>query len=224
MPRRWQRGRRFGRLPAQRGVLHLPDHTVIADGRVGRRMVQRRAAQCVGHRPDSGRNAKRGWSGRSSARRPAERRIDHDLHLVAGSAVDDPEHVQDRRRTDVCRHQCGGQIACSAGIVDLRGPFRRDGRAANGIRTARGGLGAGSARPGTRCAGGHARDPGTVRALLRRLPNVPRTQHDSDAFRRRPAGAGARRVGLGASRTSAVSRAPLHSRHCAEPGRLLSGA
>ena len=27
---------RFGRLPTQRGVLHLPDHAVVADGRVGR--------------------------------------------------------------------------------------------------------------------------------------------------------------------------------------------
>ncbi len=30
-----QRGHRLGRLPAQRGVLHLPDHTVVTDGRVG---------------------------------------------------------------------------------------------------------------------------------------------------------------------------------------------
>ena len=44
------------------------------------------------------------------------------------------------------------------------------------------GLGAGGARPGTRCAGGHARDPGTVRAFLRRLPNLARTQHDSRRF------------------------------------------
>ena len=40
------------------------------------------------------------------------------------------------------------------------------------------GLRAGGPGPGARCAGGHAGDPGTVRALLRRLPNVARTQHD----------------------------------------------
>ena len=63
-------------------------------------------------------------------------------------------------------------------IVDLRGPFRRDGRAANGIRAARIGLRAGGTGPGARCAGGHTGDPGTVRALLRRIPNLARTQHD----------------------------------------------
>ena len=33
---RRQRGRRLGRLPAQRGLLHLPDHALLADGRAGR--------------------------------------------------------------------------------------------------------------------------------------------------------------------------------------------
>ena len=39
-----------------------------------------RAAQRVGHRPDGGRDAKRGRSGRRAARRPAGRRADHDVH------------------------------------------------------------------------------------------------------------------------------------------------
>ena len=37
---RRQRGRGLGRVPAQRGLLHLPDHAVVADGRAGRRVVE----------------------------------------------------------------------------------------------------------------------------------------------------------------------------------------
>jgi ferredoxin len=37
---RRQRGRGVGRLPVQRGLLHLSDHAVLADGRAGRRVVQ----------------------------------------------------------------------------------------------------------------------------------------------------------------------------------------
>jgi thioredoxin reductase/ferredoxin len=45
---RRQRGGRLGRLPAERGLLHLPDHAVVDDGRAGRRVVE------PGARPTSG--------------------------------------------------------------------------------------------------------------------------------------------------------------------------
>ena len=47
---RRQRGGGVGRLPAQRAVLHLPDHAVLADGRAGRRVGEPAAHQRLGHR------------------------------------------------------------------------------------------------------------------------------------------------------------------------------
>ena len=47
---RRQRGRGVGRLPAQRGLLHLPDHAVVADGRAGRRVVERSGGPTCGAR------------------------------------------------------------------------------------------------------------------------------------------------------------------------------
>ena len=48
---RRQRGGGLGGLPAQRDLLHLPDHAVLADGRAGGRVVQPAAPQRVGHGP-----------------------------------------------------------------------------------------------------------------------------------------------------------------------------
>ena len=118
----------------------------------------------------------------------------------------------------------GGPVAGGAGTVDLRRPLRRDGRAADGFRAARLGVGPGGARPGADRAGRDARDAGAVPALLRRLPHLARAEHDRDALRRRPAGARARGAGPRASRPRAVAGAAVHPRHRAEPGRLLPGA
>ena len=63
-----------------------------------------------------------------------------------------------------------------------------------------------------------------VRALLRRLPNLARAQHDRDALRRRPAGARAGESRTRASRSRPVAGAPVHPRHGPEPRRLLPGA
>ena len=98
---RRQRGGRVGRLPAQRGVLHLPDHAVVADGRAGRRVVQ------PGAGPTCGAPSRRSWRCRARAARRARCTARcraarwHDVHRVAGPAADDPEHVQDRRRADL---------------------------------------------------------------------------------------------------------------------------
>ena len=133
----------YGRLPAERGLLHLPDHAVLADGRAGRRMGERGAAQRLGHRALGGRDAERGRRGRRAARRAAERRAGDDVHRLAGAAADDPEHVQDRGRADGGRAARGRPVARGAGPVDLRRPLRRDGGPADRIRAAGLGVGAG---------------------------------------------------------------------------------
>ena len=48
---RRQRGGGVGRLPAERGVLHLPDHAVLADGRARRRVVEPGPANVWGSVP-----------------------------------------------------------------------------------------------------------------------------------------------------------------------------
>ena len=68
------------------------------------------------------------------------------------------------------------------------------------------------------------RDAGAVRALLRRVPDLARAEHDRAAHRRRPARARARGARARSSRPGAVAGAAVHSRHGAEPGRLLPGA
>ena len=68
------------------------------------------------------------------------------------------------------------------------------------------------------------REPGALRALLRRLPHLARAQHGRAARRRRPARPGARRAGARAPLPGAQPRAALHARHGPEPGRLLPGA
>ena len=80
-------------------------------------------------------------------------------------------------------HPRGGQIACSAGTVDLRRPLRRDGRAPDRIRTAGVGLGAGGARPGAGRAGGHAARPG-CRSCTSSTASAPPTS--STRLRRSP--------------------------------------
>ncbi len=144
-----------------------------------------------------------GRSGRRAARRAAERRPGDDVHRVAGTAADDPEHVQDRRRADLGRHPRRRPIPCSAGTFDLRRPLRRDGGAPDRLRPARRRLGAGGARPGAHRAGRDAAHPGAVPALLRRLPYLARAEHDRAALRRRPAGA---RAATSSSRRTAAAR------------------
>ncbi len=85
-------------------------------------------------------------------------------------------------------------------------------------------LGPRGARPGRGGPGRHALDAGALRALLRRLPDLARAQHDRGALRRRPARARARGAGPRASPAGPVAGAPVHPGHLAEPRRLLPGA
>ncbi len=169
-----------------------------------------------GTRAGGGRDAERGRGRRRAARRAAERRAGDDVHRLAGPAADDPEHVQDRRRADAGGAPRRRPIARGAGAVDLRRPLRRDGRPPDGLRAARLGVGAGGPRPGARRAGRDAPDAGAVRALLRRLPNLARAEHDRAARRRRPARARARGR---SSRHIAAARSRRNGRSSAAPLR-----
>ena len=106
----------------------------------------------------------------------AGRRADDHLHRVAGAHADDPQHVQDRRRTDGVRHPRRRALAGDAGPVDLRRPPGRDGGAPDRLRPARLQLGAGSARHGVDRAGGDAGVAHPLHPLLRRLPHLARGQ------------------------------------------------
>ena len=69
----------------------------------------------LGHGPGGDRNAKRRRRGRRDPWRAANRRAQHDVHGFAGIAADDPEHVQDRGRTDADGVSCRGALAGGAG-------------------------------------------------------------------------------------------------------------
>ena len=85
-------------------------------------------------------------------------------------------------------------------------------------------LGAGGARRRADRAGGDAGDAGAVPAFLRRLPDLARAQHADAADRRADPGDDRQRSGARAPGPRAQSRAPVHPRHRAQPGHVLSGA
>ena len=80
-----------------------------------------------------------------------------------------------------------GALAGRAGAVDLRRPQRRDGGARHRLRHVVLGVGAGGDGLRRDRAGGDAREPHPVSALLRRLPHVARSREDRAAVGRRPA-------------------------------------
>ncbi len=133
-------------------------------------------------------DAKRRRRGRCAARCAAVRRTHDDLYGVARPHVDDPQHVQDRRRTHAVRLPCRGPRAGDVGPVDLRRSLRRDGRAQHGLRPAVVGERPRSTRCGADRAHGDARVARPLPSLLRRLPHLARTQYPrSDPRRRRSA-------------------------------------
>ena len=70
-------------------------------------------------------------------------------------------------------------------------------------------LGPGGPRPRAGRAGGDARHPGALRALLRRLPHLARAEHDRAAHRRRPARAGPGGAGARAPRPGLSPERPF---------------
>ena len=120
--------------------------------------------------PFSHRNAERGRGCRGSPRRAARRSADHYVHFIAGAAVDDPEHVQNRGRTDPHRFPCRGAGVSGARSVDFRRSPGRDGRSLHRIRHAGVAFGA--------SCDGHGADRACSGARIR-LPFV----HFFDGFR-----------------------------------------
>ena len=147
-------------------------------------------AEPVGPRPRGRRDAVRGGRGRRAPRRPPAGGAGHDVHLLAGPAADDPEHVQDRRRAHARGHPRGGPGGRHPRPVDLRRPQRRDARPHDRLGDAGLQLRAGGARPGAGRPRGQPPLAGAVPALLRRVPHLPRDRQGRRARRRRPAGAG----------------------------------
>ena len=83
--------------------------------------------ESLGHRAGDRRNAVRGRRGRRGPRDAANRFADHHIHRVAGLAPDDPESLQDRRRTAavlLARHRAD---AGHSRAFDLRRSLRRHG-------------------------------------------------------------------------------------------------
>ncbi len=165
-----------------------------------------------------------GRRGRRGAWRAAIRRIDHDVHRLAGAAADAAQHVQDRRRTDADGVPHRRPRARDPGAVDLRRPFRRHGGAHDGICHAVVGLGAGGARRRADRPGGDARVAHSVPALLRRIPHLARTRHDRSAERCADPRHDRRRSGAQPSRAGAVAGASGDPRHRAQHRHLLPGA
>ena len=187
-------------------------------------MVQQGAHEPLGHGPGGRGDAERGRCRGGPARRASGRGARDDVHRVPGPAVDDPEHVQDRRRADLGGGARGRAVARGAGAVDLRRPLGCDGGPSDRLCIAGRGVGAGGARPRARGACRNARDPRPVRALLRRLSHLARAADDRDARGRGRARADLGRARSGASRAGAVAGAAVHPRHRAEPRHLLPGA
>ena len=99
-----------------------------------------------------------------------------------------PEHVQDRRRTDLDGLPRRRAHAGHARAVDFRRPQRRDGGAGRPDSRM---LASNSVQEAQRFradrAGRDARGAHAVPAFLRRLPHLARSQQDRRADRRRPA-------------------------------------
>src|SRR6266498_4030822 len=134
-----------------------------------------------------------------------------------------PQHVQDRRGADPDGHPRGRPDGRHPRPVDLRRPLRRHGRPPHRVGDAGLLVGAGGPRPRPGRPRGHARHPGAVPALLRRLPHLPRGRQGPPAGRRRPPRPGRQRRRRRAPRPRALPRPPQAARLRPEPRRVLPG-
>ena len=191
---RRQRGGGVGRLPVQRGLLHLPDHAVLADGRAGGRVVEPGAAEHLGHACPSvvemqseggAAGALHGalQGGALATTFTASQGLllmIPNMYKIAGELTAAVLHVAARSlaaqglsifgdHSDVMAvRQTGFALLASASVQEAH-DLALVAHAAT------------------------LRHPGAVRALLRRVPHLARAEHDRAARRRRPAGAGLRR-------------------------------
>ena len=194
-----------------------PDHALLADGRAGRRVVEPRAAERVGHGPGGGGDAERGAAPRArcTARCRAGRSATTftasqglllmipNMYKIAGELTAAVMHV-------AARSLAAQGLSIFGDHSDVMAVRQ------TGFRAAVVGVGAGGPRPGAGGARRDARDSGAVRALLRRLSHLARAEHDRAARRRGPAGAGLRGAGPRAPRPR---RCPPSGRSSAAPRR-----
>ena len=142
----------------------------------------------LGHYTSRGRDAKRGRGRRGSARGAASRVARHHLYGLARPALDDPQHVQDRRGTHSHSVPRLGQDAGGARALHLWRPQRRDGDPPDGLRPDRLELGAGSHGFCADRAGRHPAGARALPAFLRRLSNLARSRQGGAVNQRRYAG------------------------------------
>ena len=166
--------------------------------------------------PHSHRDAERGRRRRRLPRRHSGRSADHHVHGLPGPAADDPEHVQDRRRTLHRRHPRLGPHDRHPRPLHLRRSQRRDGRSPDRVCDAGIHLGPGSPGHGGGRPRRHAAHPDPLHPLLRRVPHQPRGRQDRAPARRRPAGHDRRRR---RSRRTAPGRWTPSIRCCGGPPR-----
>ena len=220
----WQRSGGVCRAPRERSDRDLSDHTLLGDGRACRRMVESRPKEPLGQHPGRRRNAVGGRCRGSRARCPASRRPGHDLHCVAGTAPDDPQHVQDRGRADPLHDARRRAHHRHARTVHLRRPLRRDGLPDDRFRHAQLLVRAGGPRFRGHRARGHARLASPVHPLLRRLSDITRDVENRSARRRRPASVAVRRRRGGTSPAGVDARPSRAPGDRTEPRHVLSGA
>ena len=198
----------------------------LDDGRAGRRVGQPRPAQRLGHR------ARPSSRCRARAARPARMHgalqggalsttftasqglllMIPNMYKIAGELTSTVFHVAARS-------------LAAQGLSIFGDHSGRDGGAADRLRAAVVGLGAGGPRPGARRAGGHAAQP-ACRSCTSSTASAPRTRSTrsscstDDELR-----ALVPEQLVRAHRARALSpERPVHPRHRAEPGRLLPGA
>ena len=116
---RWKRGSGERGLPRVGGHRDLPHHAFLSHGGMGGAMGRGSGSQCLGHRAKRDGNAERRGRGRRRAWRFAGGCADDDLHVLAGPALNDTQHVQDRRRVDRGRDSRGGPLVGDSGALDL---------------------------------------------------------------------------------------------------------
>ncbi len=170
-------------------------------GRVGRRWREK----SVGHGAVCDRNAERRRRGRSDPRCTSNRCAQHHFYFLAGITADDPEHVQDRRRTDAECFSHRGPIDRRASVVDFRRSQRCDGCSRYRVGNAVFGFRPGSAGPGVNRPRGHARIAHPISAFLRRVSHVARDLEDRHRFRRGVASDDRRGARNRASRSRALA-------------------
>ena len=217
----WQRSCGARSARGKRSDIDLPDHAVVADGRMVGSVVGGIAPQHLGHSAAGGRNAERGGSLGSLPRSAAGGSIGHHLHRLPGTPAHDPQHVQNSGRTHQHSHARNSQKRGRPRALHLRRPLRRHGRAQHRLGHALLGDSAGIHGQRAHRANGDPRRQSSRPPLLRRLPHQPRRNENRRNPLRRHARLHRRRPRARTQIQPPHARRALHPRHRAKPRRLL---